>query len=78
MTGALSRPAKPAGVSPGAGAGSGSHPGRSPHASGTVPSPTRADFHGRLQAIGLGRWASLYPGARRAGGASSREGRRPR
>jgi hypothetical protein len=30
---------------------------------GAVSSPTRAYFRGRLEAIGLGRWASLYTGA---------------
>ena len=34
------------------------------HGSGAFPLPTRADYRGRLEAIGLGRWASLYPGAR--------------
>ena len=28
------------------------------------PSPTRAHFRGRLEAIGLGRWASLFTGGR--------------
>jgi hypothetical protein len=34
------------------------------HDLGTPRSPTRADFRGRLEAIGPGRWASLSTGAR--------------
>jgi hypothetical protein len=34
------------------------------HDVGALALPTRANFRGRLEAIGLGRWASLYPGAR--------------
>jgi hypothetical protein len=36
------------------------------HSFGTVQWPTHADFRGRLEAIGLGRWASLYSGAWRS------------
>jgi hypothetical protein len=50
---------------------------RSRHGFGTVPSPTRATFRGRLEAIGLGRWASLYPGARGGVGVPRHDGRRP-
>ena len=38
-----------------------------PHAFGTVLSPTVARFRVRLEAIGLGRWVSLFTGAREAG-----------
>ena len=41
-----------------------------------TPSPTRAGFRVRLEAIGLGRWASLFTGARVTGGARGHEGRR--
>jgi hypothetical protein len=34
------------------------------HGLGAVPSPTRADFRVRLEAIGSGRWVSHLPGAR--------------
>ena len=34
------------------------------HDFGALRSPTGADFRGRLEAIGPGRWASLFPGAR--------------
>jgi hypothetical protein len=34
------------------------------HGLGTVPFPTRADFHVRLEAIGSGRWVSHLSGAR--------------
>jgi hypothetical protein len=34
------------------------------HDAGALALPTRTNFRGRLEAIGLGRWASLYPGAR--------------
>ena len=40
--------------------------GMSRHAFGTLPSPTRAGFRGRLEAIGLGRWASLFSRASRS------------
>ena len=33
------------------------------HEFGAVPFPTRAHFRARLEAIGLGRWGSLFPGA---------------
>jgi hypothetical protein len=47
------------------------------HDLGAVPSPTRADFFARLEAIGLGRWASLYTGAcEREQGAAVEERRR--
>jgi hypothetical protein len=36
------------------------------HDFGTVALPTRAGLRDRLEAIGLGRWASLYPGACRS------------
>jgi hypothetical protein len=44
------------------------------HGFGTVSRPTRADFRGRLEAIGLGRWASLYSGAWRSKAARGCEG----
>ena len=44
------------------------------HDSGALRSPTRADSRGRLEAIGPGRWASLFPGAR----VTEREPARPR
>jgi hypothetical protein len=44
------------------------------HGFGTVPWPTRAHFRGRLEAIGLGRWASLYLGAWRSRAARGHKG----
>ena len=46
------------------------------HAFVPALSPTRAAFRVRLEAIGLGRWASLFTGARVTGGAQGHEGRR--
>jgi hypothetical protein len=37
------------------------------HALVAVSSPTRARLRVRLEAIGLGRWASLFTGARETG-----------
>jgi hypothetical protein len=48
------------------------------HAFGTFSCPTGADFLARLEAIGLGRWASLYSGARETEGARTLEGRERR
>ena len=46
------------------------------HDPGALASPTRAEFRGRLEAIGLGRWASLFTGACKSREVSvSREGR---
>ena len=46
------------------------------HGCVSAPSPTGAGFRVRLEAIGLGRWASLFTGARVTGGARGSEGRR--
>ena len=46
------------------------------YAFGTLASPTRVDFRARLEAIGLGRWASLFTGARETERARSDEGER--
>ena len=47
------------------------------HAPGALASPTRAEFRSRLEAIGLGRWASLFTGACKSGETTAvgREGR---
>ena len=47
------------------------------HAFGTLVSPTGADFGGRLEAIGLGRWASLFSRASRSEVAGTAWGWRP-
>ena len=36
---------------------------RKRHAFGAIPLPTRGRYRDRLEAIGLGRWASLFTGA---------------
>jgi hypothetical protein len=46
------------------------------HAFVRVPSPTRAGFRVRLEAIGLERWASLFTGARETECARGHDGRR--
>jgi hypothetical protein len=46
------------------------------HAFVPAPFTTRADYHVRLEAIGLGRWASLFTGARETEDARGHEGRR--